>query len=99
VVGGGAQPPVERQVKTRRRGARLRAKVSVNSPDGISVEPTGSVSLTIGGRTVERRLRDLDKPIWFGRGQPLKPRATRLVVTYSGDRRFQAREVRRTVKP
>ena len=99
VTAGRVQSPVDVRVKTRRRGGTLRAKVSVTSPDGISAEPTGSVSLTIGGRTVERRVRDLDKPIWFGRGEPLKPKATRLVVTYSGDRRFQAREVRRTVTP
>lgn len=99
VEGGRVQSPVEIAVKTRRRGGRLRAKVAVTSPDGITAQPTGTVTLSIGDRVVERQLRQLDKAVWFGRGQPLADRATRLVVTYSGDQKFQAREVRRTVKP
>lgn len=99
VEGGRVQSPVELSVKTRRRGGRLRCKVAVTSPDGIAADPTGTVTLSIGNRTSEVRLRDLDKPVWFGRGKPLASKATRLVVVYSGDRRFLPREVRRTVKP
>lgn len=99
VAAGRVQSPAEVTVKTRRRGGRVRAKVAVTSPAGITADPTGTVTLSIGDRVVERRVRDLDKPVWFGRGRPLKDRATRLVVTYSGDQKFQAREVRRTVEP
>jgi hypothetical protein len=99
VEAGRVKSPVQMSVKTRRRRGQLRAKVSVTAPDGISTEPTGTVTLSIGDRTSEVRLRDLDKPVWFGRGKPLGDRATRLVVTYSGDKRFLASEQRRTVRP
>jgi hypothetical protein len=99
VEAGRVKSPVQMSVKTRRRRGQLRAKVSVTAPDGISTEPTGTVTLSIGDRTSEVRLRDLDKPVWFGRGKPLGDRATRLVVTYSGDKRFLAAEQRRTVRP
>ena len=99
VEGGRVRSPVDLVVKTRRRGGRLRAKVQVSAPDGIGTDPTGTVTLSIGDRVVEKRLRELDKPVWFGRGKPLGDRATRLVVTYSGDKRFLAAEQRRTVRP
>ena len=91
--------PVVIDLKTRRRRGRVRAKVTVTSPEGVSVAPGGTVTLSIGNRVVERSVRDLDRAVWFGRGKPLASRATRLVVVYSGDRRFLPREVRRTLKP
>jgi hypothetical protein len=99
VEAGRVKAPVEITLKTRRRGGRVRAKVAVRSPDGIAADPGGTVTLSIGNRVVERRVRDLDKAIWFGRGKPLADRATRLVVVYSGDQRFLPREVRRSVRP
>lgn len=84
--------PVTVEVNARRTRGRVRAKVTLRTPDGITAAPTGTVTLTIGSRTEKVRVADLDRAVWFGRGKPLSASATRLTVSYSGDGRFRPAE-------
>jgi formate dehydrogenase iron-sulfur subunit len=70
----------------------VRAKIRLRSPEGIDREPTGTVTVSIGNRTEQVRVRDLGKPVWFGRGKKLAKSATRLVVRYEGDAAFRPAE-------
>ena len=54
--------------------------------------PGVDVTVSIGNRTEQVRVRDLGKPVWFGRGKKLAKSATRLVVRYEGDAAFRPAE-------
>jgi hypothetical protein len=84
--------PVSLEVKARRTRGRVRAKVTLRAPDGISRDPSGTVVLQIGNRTERVKVSDLKRAIWFGRGKPLAKSATRLVVSYAGDGAFRPAE-------
>jgi hypothetical protein len=84
--------PVVLEVNARRTRGTVRAKISVRSPEGISREPGGTVTVSIGNRTEKVRVADLGKPVWFGRGKKLAKSATRLVVRYDGDGAFRPAE-------
>ncbi len=84
--------PVVLEVNARRTRGVVRAKIRLRSPEGIDREPTGTVTVSIGNRTEQVRVRDLGKPVWFGRGKKLAKSATRLVVRYEGDAAFRPAE-------
>ncbi len=84
--------PVVLEVNARRTRGVVRAKIRLRSPEGLDREPTGTVTVSIGNRTEQVRVRDLGKPVWFGRGKKLAKSATRLVVRYEGDAAFRPAE-------
>ncbi len=83
-----AEPVVAASATARRRVARVR--VSIASPSGVSVQPSGRVIVKVGGRTRTLGLDSGGVVARFGRRHRLDVGTHAVKVAYSGDASFAA---------